>query len=43
MNLLYIDGPIVKPTPEALQIDVFKAIWDRDESKRKEQALAEFT
>lgn len=43
MNLLYIDGPIVKPTPEALQIDVFKAIWDRDESKGKEQALAEFT
>ena len=43
MELLYIDGAIVKPTPEALQLTPFKEIWDRDKSPKKEQALAEFT
>lgn len=43
MELLYIEGGIVKPTPEILQISVFKEIWDRDKSLKKEQALVEFT
>lgn len=31
------------PTAEALRIEAFKKLWDRDESEKKEQALKDFS
>lgn len=43
MELLYIEGGIVKPTPEAISIDVFNKIWNNDKSPLKEVALCQFS
>lgn len=42
MEIFQIEDNIVKPTPEALLIPVFKKLWDRDKSKHKDTALNEF-
>jgi len=41
MNIFQIENNIVVPTPQALLIKDFKTIWDRDKSKKKEQAIKE--
>jgi hypothetical protein len=43
MNIFQIENNIVVPTPQALLIKDFKTIWDRDKSKKKEQAIKEFS
>lgn len=40
--LFKIEGKVVQPTEEALMINPFKQIWERDKSKGKEIALKEF-
>lgn len=40
--MFLIEDGIVKPTPEILLIEVFKTIWDKDNSKHKEVALKQF-
>lgn len=41
--LFEIQDKIVYPTPEALLIEPFKSIWERDKTKSKQTALEEFT
>lgn len=41
IDLFHIEGHKLTPTPAALCVSEFKAIWDRDKSKKKEKALAE--
>jgi hypothetical protein len=43
MNIFQIENNIVIPTTEALLIKPFKVLWDRDKSKKKEQAIKEFS
>jgi len=40
--LFRVEGKVVKPTDEILQIHPFKDIWERDSSPNKEVALQEF-
>jgi len=37
--MFIIEDTIVKPTPESLMVTVFKNIWEKDKSSRKEIAL----
>ena len=41
MELFYIKENMVFPTPQALNINVFRNIWEKDKSEKKEQALME--
>lgn len=42
MDLFELDNFKIKPTPQALTIGAFKALWDRDKSKGKKRAIEEF-
>lgn len=41
MNLFTLDNGKVKFSPEALLVKEFKALWDRDSSKQKDNAVEE--
>lgn len=43
MDIFTIQKNVVIPTPQALLIPAFKAIWDRDTSTKKNRAILEFS
>ncbi len=43
MDIFIIEGNIVRPTPQALNIKVFSDIWENDISEKKHLAIAKFT
>lgn len=41
MRIFYLEDYEVKVEPEALMLEPFKAVWDRDKDKRKKKAMKE--
>jgi len=41
IDIFEINGGKLSPTPSLLSISVFKAIWNRDRTKKKEKAMSE--
>ena len=42
MDIFEISGNVVRPTPQILQVKIFKKIWERDKTEKKSTAMQEF-